>query len=93
MKKLKPIPKFKDENEERDFWGSHDTTDYFDSSKGYLAVFPNLKRSTKSISLRLPVHLLNELKQLANERAVAYQALMKVYLAEKVREERKASCR
>src|SRR3989338_7658588 len=87
MKKLRPIPKFKNEDEERDFWATHDSTDYIDWSKAERAVFPNLKFSTQTISLRLPEHLLARIKQLANKRDVPYQSLIKMYLAEKVEQE------
>ncbi len=86
-KKLKPIPKFASEDEERDFWGSHDTTEYFDWSKARFVSFPNLKLSTETISLRLPANLLSDLKVLANRIDVPYQSLMKVYLAERVNQE------
>jgi len=87
MKKLKQIPKFKNEDQERDFWDSHDFTDYFDMSKAREVIFPNLKPSTKSISLRLPQSLLAQIKQLANKRDVPYQSLMKLFLAEKINAE------
>ncbi len=83
-KKLKPIPKFKSEAEERKFWETHDTTEYFDWSKAVRASFPNLKPSTQSISLRLPLSLLERIKIEANKRDVPYQSLIKVWLAEKV---------
>ena len=83
-KKLKPIPKFKSEAEERKFWETHDTTEYFDWSKAVRASFPNLKPSTRSISLRLPLSLLERIKIEANKRDVPYQSLIKVWLAEKV---------
>ena len=83
----KQIPVFKNEDEERDFWATHDSTEYLDWSKAKRAVFPNLKPSTKSISLRLPESILMGLKMLANKRDVPYQALLKVFLAEKVEEE------
>jgi predicted DNA binding CopG/RHH family protein len=87
MKKLKTIPKFKSEDEEIEFWDTHDSTDYIDWSKAQRTVFPNLKPSTESISLRLPSHLLARLKGLANEKDVPYQSLMKVYLSERVDKE------
>ncbi len=87
MKKLKRIPKFKNEDEERKFWHEHDTTDYFDWSKAKKVTFPNLKPSVKSISLRLPESMVNELKVLANKKDVPYQSLMKIYLSEKIKEE------
>jgi len=87
-KRLKPIPRFQNEAEEREFWATHDTTDYIDWSKAKPAVFPNLRPSTETISLRLPAPLLADLKTLANERDVPYQSLLKVFLAEQVRQER-----
>jgi predicted DNA binding CopG/RHH family protein len=87
MKKLKQIPKFKSEDQERDFWDTHDFTDYFDMSKAREVIFSNLKPSTKSISLRLPQSLLAQIKQLANKRDVPYQSLMKLFLTEKINEE------
>ncbi|MEK7525958.1 MAG: BrnA antitoxin family protein [Patescibacteria group bacterium] len=87
MKKLKTIPKFKNEDEEAEFWNTHSSTDYIDWSKAVEVEFPNLKPSTKSITLRLPVHLLNSLKRVANKKDVPYQSLMKVFLSEKVKEE------
>jgi predicted DNA binding CopG/RHH family protein len=86
-RKLKPIPKFRSEDEEREFWGTHDTTEYFDWSKARFVTFPNLKPSTETISLRLPAGLLADLKVLANRMDVPYQSLMKVYLAERVEQE------
>ncbi|MBI4009294.1 BrnA antitoxin family protein [Candidatus Roizmanbacteria bacterium] len=86
-KKIKPIPRFKNEDEERNFWATHDFTDYFDVEKAEEVIFPNLKHSTESISLRLPEWLLARLKQLANARDVAYQSLIKIFLAERVEKE------
>jgi predicted DNA binding CopG/RHH family protein len=83
-KKLKSVPRFRSEAEERAFWESHDTADYFDLSKARRARFPNLKLSTTSISLRLPQDLLERIKIAANKRDVPYQSLIKVWLAEKV---------
>jgi predicted DNA binding CopG/RHH family protein len=79
---------FRSEAREREFWQNHDTTEYVDWSRARLAVFPNLKPSTETISLRLPASLLAELKTLANKRDVPYQSLLKVYLAERVAQER-----
>ena len=84
MKKLKKIPTFKNEDEERDFWASADITDYFDASKAQRVIFPNLKSSTESISLRLPSYLLARIKEIANKKDVPYQSLMKIFLSEKV---------
>lgn len=86
-KKLKTVPRFRTEAEERAFWESHDTADYFDLSKARRARFPNLKLSTTSISLRLPQGLLEQIKVAANKRDVPYQSLIKVWLAEKVEAE------
>lgn len=85
-KPLKRIPEFRSEDEERAFWGAkgHDSTEYLDWSKARLARFPNLKPSTRAISLRLPVSLLERIKLEANKRDVPYQSLIKVWLAEKV---------
>jgi predicted DNA binding CopG/RHH family protein len=80
----KPIPKFRDEVEERKSWETHDTTDYVDWSRGQVITFPNLRPSTTTISLRLPAPLLADLKALANKRDVPYQSLLKVFLAERV---------
>lgn len=89
MKKLKQIPHFNTEDEERKFWDTHDSTEYVDWSKAQKVVFPNLKPSTESISLRLPQSLLARIKSLANAKDVPYQSLMKTFLAEKVKQELK----
>jgi predicted DNA binding CopG/RHH family protein len=82
-----PIPQFRSEAEERKFWETHDTADYVDWSKARRVQFPNLKLSTKAISLRLPQHLLDRIKVAANKRDVPYQSLIKVWLTEKVEAE------
>ncbi len=84
-KQTKAVPKFASEAEEKTFWESHDTTDYLDWSKARNAVLPNLKPTTRTISLRLPQHLLDSLKVAANARDVPYQSLIKVWLQEKLR--------
>jgi predicted DNA binding CopG/RHH family protein len=84
-KKAKPTPRFRDEHEEREFWESHDSSGYVDWSTAKRARFPNLKPSTTSISLRLPVSLLEGIKVAANKRDVPYQSLIKTWLAEKIR--------
>ena len=81
------IPKFKSEKEEREFWAAHDVTDFLGQLKPVEISFPNLKPSTKKISIRLPEWLLDRLKQLANKRDVPYQSLMKIFLAERVEQE------
>lgn len=87
-KKFKAIPKFKNEDEEREFWATHDSTEYVDWSKAVVnPIFPNLKPSTQTISLRLPAYLLARIKELANAKDVPYQSLMKVFLAERVKKE------
>ena len=88
---MKKIPTFKNEDEERAFWARHDSTDHVDWTKAQRVVFPKLKPSIKTISLRLPEALLEELKMLANKKDVPYQSLLKVYLAEKVEEELKTA--
>jgi predicted DNA binding CopG/RHH family protein len=82
--KLKPIPRFANEAEERRFWETHDSTGYVDWSKAQRVRFPNLKLSTTAISLRLPQGLLDRIKIAANKRDVPYQSLIKVWLSEKV---------
>ena len=86
MKKFKKIPKFKNEDEERDFWASADSSEYFDFDNPIELDLSKLKPSTQSISLRLPSILLDGLKELANKKDVPYQSLMKIFLAEKVEE-------
>ena len=83
-KKLKPIPRFRSEAEERRFWETHDTTEYLDWSKAQRVRFPNLKPSTTAISLRLPLSLLEQIKVEANKRDVPYQSLIKMWLSEKL---------
>jgi predicted DNA binding CopG/RHH family protein len=83
-KKLKPIPAFATEAEERAFWESHDSTDYVDWSTARQVRFPNLKPTSTAISLRLPAPLLERIKVAANKRDVPYQSLIKTWLAEKI---------
>jgi predicted DNA binding CopG/RHH family protein len=83
-KKLKSLPKFASEDDERDFWSTHDSTDYVDWSKAERVRLANLKPSTTAISIRLPLGLLEQIKIAANKRDVPYQSLIKVWLAEKV---------
>ena len=80
------IPSFKDEKEERIFWGKNDATDYFDLSKAKRVTMPNLKPTTASISLRLSQSFLEGIKLQANKLDVPYQSLMKIWLAEKLEE-------
>ncbi|MGB6742724.1 MAG: BrnA antitoxin family protein [Terracidiphilus sp.] len=89
----KPIPEFKSEAEEFEFWSStgkgSDSTDYLDWPKAKRAKFPNLRPSLRTISVRLPVAMIEDLKILANQRDVPYQSLLKVFLAERLAAERK----
>jgi predicted DNA binding CopG/RHH family protein len=80
MKKLKTIPQFNSEDEEREFWDAHDTTEYIDWSKGRRVRFPNLKKTTKTISIRLPEDMLEQLKVKANALDIPYQSLIKMIL-------------
>ena len=86
MTRVKQVPKFKTEQEERKFWEAHDSSDYVDWSKAESVSLPNLKPSTKTISLRLPEGLLDSIKIEANKRDMPYQSLIKVWLAEDVKE-------
>ncbi len=81
--KRKTSPTFQNETEEREFWESHDSSDYVDWNKAERARLPSLKPSTKAISLRLPISLLERIKVAANKRDVPYQSLIKMWLAEK----------
>lgn len=86
----KKVPEFQSEDEERNFWATHDSTEFVDWKKARKTVLPNLKPSVKTISLRLPESMLEELKLLANKRDVPYQSLLKVFLSERIREELRA---
>ena len=88
-KKFKTVPKFRSHEEAGAFWMAHDTTEYLDWSKARPVRFTKLRPSTATISLRLPQAMLDELRVLANERDVPYQSLLKVYLAERIAQERK----
>lgn len=86
-RKLKPIPKFKNEAEEREFWHTHDTTEYFDYSKSNRVTIKfdtSVEEPVKLISIRLPRDMLNKLKVMATKRDVPYQSLIKMILAEKL---------
>ncbi len=85
-KRLKPIPKFASEAAERAFWEKNDSTVHMNWKKAQVAVLPNLKPSTQTISLRLPQHLLDSIKSAANARDVPYQSLIKVWLQEKLQD-------
>jgi predicted DNA binding CopG/RHH family protein len=81
------IPKFKSENKERSFWARHDSTEFIDWRKAKRVVLPNLKPSVKTISIRLPEMMLEELKLLANKRDIPYQSLLKIFLADRLKDE------
>jgi predicted DNA binding CopG/RHH family protein len=83
----KRIPKFTSEDKEREYWAKQDSTEVLDWKKSSKVVLPNLKPSIKTISLRLPESMLEELKLLANKRDVPYQSLLKIFLSEKIEEE------
>lgn len=82
--KLKKIPKFKSEGEEAEFWNTHDSTEYIDWTKAKPAIFPNLKPTSRSISIRIPEYIINQVKVEANKLDIPYQALMKQYIAKGV---------
>jgi predicted DNA binding CopG/RHH family protein len=84
----KQLPNFKSEGEERAFWSSHDSSEYIDWKKAKKVVFPNLKPTTRTISLRLPESLYNDLKAAANRRDVPYQSYLKVILQQSLEQER-----
>jgi predicted DNA binding CopG/RHH family protein len=83
----KALPKFKNENAEREFWAKHDSTDYLEWRKGRRVTLPNLKPSSQTISLRLPKPMLERLKLLANKRDVPYQSLLKMFVADRLKVE------
>ncbi len=90
-KKLKEIPKFKSEKEEREFWAENDSTDFIDWNKAEATILPKLKPTTKTISLRISESMLNQIRLLANQRDVPYQSLIKIFLKDKIDEELKLS--
>ena len=85
----KTLPRFKNEDEEREFWAAHDSTDFIDWRKAKKVVLPNLKPSYQTISLRLPKAMLEELRLLANKRDVPDQSLLKMFVAERLKTELK----
>ena len=89
MSKIKNIPNLNNEDEEREFWSKEDSTKYIDWKKSKPIYFSKLKPSTKTISLRLPEHLLDELRIIANKRDIPYQSLIKIYLKERIDSELK----
>jgi predicted DNA binding CopG/RHH family protein len=91
IKTGKQVPKFQSEAQERDFWSSHDSTAYIDWKKAKRVTLSHLKPSVRSVSIRLPESMIEELKILANKRDVPYQSLLKLFLAERIHKELKAS--
>jgi len=87
MKTLKKIPRFRNENDEIEFWNNNDSSEFIDYTKAKKLNLPNLKPSTKSISIRLPESLLQRLKIIANKKDIPYQSLIKIYLSEKIRDD------
>jgi predicted DNA binding CopG/RHH family protein len=85
----KPLPKFKSEEAEREFWATHDSTDFVDWRKGKRVTLPKLRPSSQTISIRLPKPMLERLKVLANKRDVPYQSLLKIFVAERLAAELK----
>lgn len=88
-KKLKEIPKFKSEDEERKFWSENDSTDFVNWEDAETSILPKLKPTTKTISLRMSESMLNQIRLLANQRDVPYQSLIKIFLKDKIDEELK----
>jgi len=86
-KKLKPVPTFKTEREEQEFWDTADTAEYFDFDKAESVLFPNLKPTTTTISIRLPDWMIARLKSLANARDIPYQSLLKLFVANQLKQE------
>lgn len=83
----KQIPKFKNEEQEREFWASHDSADFIDWRRARKVLLPNLKPSSEVISLRMPKPMLDQLKLLANKRDVPYQSLLKMFIADRLKAE------
>jgi uncharacterized DUF497 family protein len=87
--KRKPVPEFRSEEEQREFWAGHDSTEFIDWRTAKSLKFPTLKPTLRTMSLRLPVAMIEDLKVLANKRDVPYQSLLKVFLAERLKKERR----
>lgn len=90
-KKFKPLPQSENEDDEREFWATADTTEYFNTTKPVELDLSKLKPATETISLRLPSYLLTRIKEIANSRDAPYQSLMKIFLAERVEKELKSA--
>jgi predicted DNA binding CopG/RHH family protein len=83
----KRLPRFANEDQEREFWAQHDSADYLDWKKGERVILPNLRPTSQTISLRLPKPMVDRLKLLANKRDVPYQSLLKIFVAERLKAE------
>ena len=90
-KKLKDIPVFQNESEEREFWAKEDSTDFIDWETGEASVLPNLKPTTRTISLRLSESMLNQIPLIANQRDMPYQSLIKMFLKDRIKKELKSN--
>jgi predicted DNA binding CopG/RHH family protein len=90
-KKLKDIPVFKSEDDERLFWATQDSTDFIDWETGEATVLPNLKPTTRTISLRMSESMLNQIRLIANQRDVPYQSLIKIFLKDRIKVELKSN--
>jgi predicted DNA binding CopG/RHH family protein len=86
-KELRAIPRFDNEEQEREFWSKHDSLDYVDWKRVRRAKIANLKPTTRTVSIRLPETMLEDLRMLANKRDVPYQSLLKIYVAERIEDE------
>jgi predicted DNA binding CopG/RHH family protein len=84
---MKKIPNFESEDKEREFWSNADSSEYIDWKKAKKVIFPDLKPSVKTISIRLPESMLEEIKLLANKHDIPYQSLMKIFLSERIKKE------
>ncbi|MFZ5865900.1 MAG: BrnA antitoxin family protein [Thermodesulfobacteriota bacterium] len=89
--RIRKIPKFENEDQERAFWAEHDSVDFVDWRQAEQVRFPNLRPTTRTISIRLPESMIERLKVLANKRDVPYQSLLKMFVAEKIEEELRSS--
>ncbi len=89
--RVRKVPRFRNEDEERDFWASHDSTEFVDWPQAERVKLPNLRPTTRTISIRLPEAMIERLKVLANKRDVPYQSLLKMFVADKIEEELRAA--
>lgn len=89
--RVRKVPKFRNEDEEQDFWASHDSTEFVDWRQAKRVKLPNLRPTTRTISIRLPEAMLERLKVLANKRDIPYQSLLKMFVADKIEEELRAA--